>query len=54
MLSPEHKRLIKILAAEAVEQYLADQHNLLQTQEKKSMEQTSGERPHAHRRTHPD
>jgi hypothetical protein len=48
-LTPAHKELIKLLAAEAVEQFLEDQHNLL---EEKPME--TGERPDARHRSSSD
>lgn len=41
-LTPAHKELIKLLAEAAVEQFLEEQHNLL---EEKPME--TGERPDA-------
>lgn len=48
-LTPAHKALIKLLAAEAVEQFLKEQHSLL---EEKPME--TGERPDARHRSSSD
>lgn len=53
-LLPAHKELIKLLAAEAVDQFLEEHPNLLQTQERKPMDNTTGENPHVHGRTHSD
>lgn len=49
--TPAHKELIKILAEAAVDEFLEEQSNLLQTHEK-PME--TGERPYASHRPNSD
>jgi hypothetical protein len=49
-LTAAHRELIRLLAAEAVDHYLEEHHNLLQTEEEPMRDTHKGESPHVHTR----